>query len=385
MTDSTKQRVRLLGVIAASGAGGAEQVFATLLRGLDPDRFDVVVACHGRGSMAATYARHASRVESLDLVHLRPGAVARLAALMRETRCDLVHTHLWTADVLAGLAASRAGVRRRVASVAGAYFLPFDVTGPRRARRLVMSRLFRTVYRGYDRVIAPSRYVADDLTHRPGVRVPAARLRVIENGVDVEDAERVARREDGGSSARWGEGRPRIAVVANFFPIKGHRFLLAAVPAVLAAWPGARFVLAGEGDTRAAMQALASRLGIDGRVTFTGEIPDALDLMRASDLVVLPSLSEGLPITLVEALALGTPVVATRVGGIPEVVEDDVSARLVPPGDPGALGAAIVELLGDGALAGRLGAAGRTLARERFSAGRMVRRTETLYRELLGA
>lgn len=377
-------RIRLFSVIAASGAGGAEQVFATLLQGLDPARFEVVVACHGRGSMAETYARHAARVTSLDLVSLRPGTVRRLADLMRESRCDLVHTHLWTADVLGGLAARLAGVRRRVSSVAGAYFLPVDVTGLRRVRRLGMSRLFRTIYRGCDRVIAPSRYVADDLLRRPGVRVPEASLRLIENGVDVDDPERVTRRGTAGTASRWGEGRPRVAVVANFFPIKGHRYLLEAVPAVLAAFPEARFVLAGDGDTRAAMMTLADELGVAARVTFTGEIPDTLDLMRASDLVVLPSLSEGLPITLVEALALGRPVVATRVGGIPEVAEDQVTARLVPPGDTPALADAMCALLRDPVLAQQLGAAGRVVATERFSAERMVRDTENLYLELHG-
>ncbi|HCE04488.1 MAG TPA: glycosyl transferase, partial [Acidobacteria bacterium] len=113
------ERIRLFSVIAASGAGGAEQVFATLLQGLDPERFEIVVACHGRGSMAETYRRHAAQVWHLDLVDLRrPRTITRLAALMRESRCDLVHTHLWTADVLGGLAARLAGIRRVVSSVA---------------------------------------------------------------------------------------------------------------------------------------------------------------------------------------------------------------------------------------------------------------------------
>jgi glycosyltransferase involved in cell wall biosynthesis len=374
-------RIRLFSVIAASGAGGAEQVFATLLQGLDRERFEVVVACHGHGSMTETYRRYASQVWSLDLVDLRrPRTITTLAGLMRESRCDLVHTHLWTADVLGGLAAQLAGIRRVVSSVAGAYFLPIGVSGWKRTRRQGFSRLFRAIYHGCDRVIAPSHYVADDLLTRPGIRVPRARLCVIENGVDIDHEERVARHADsGGSSARWGAGSPRISVIANFFPIKGHEFLLRAVPAVLAAYPDVTFVLAGDGDSRAAMMALADRLGVAGAVTFPGEIPDALELMRASDLVVLPSISEGLPISLVEAMALGRPVVTTAVGGIPEVVEDGLSARVVPPRDPDALAVAMLELLGDEALAQRLGAHARAVAAERFSANRMVQRTQALY------
>jgi len=378
------ERIRLFSVIAASGAGGAEQVFATLLQGLDPERFEVTVVCHGRGSMAETYRRHASQVWSLDLVDLRrPSTITRLAGLMRDAQCDVVHTHLWTADVLGGLAARLAGVRRVVSSVAGAYFLPIGVSGWRRARRQGFSRLFRAIYRRCDRVIAPSHYVADDLLTRPGIRVPQERLCVIENGVDVDHEERLVRYANGGgSSARWGTGSPRISVVANFFPIKGHEFLIRAVPAVLAAHPQARFVLAGEGESRTAMIGLADRLGVGASVTFPGEIADALELMRASDLVVIPSISEGLPISLVEAMALGRSVVTTGVGGIPEVVEDGVSARVVPPRDPAALAAAMLELLGDDVLARQLGAQAQRVAAERFSAARMVRRTQELYVEL---
>jgi len=377
-------RVRLFSIIAASGAGGAEQVFATLLQGLDRARYEVVVACHGQGSMTATYARHAVQVTNLDLVRLRPHTVRHLAALMRDARCDLVHTHLWTADVLGGLAAHLAGVGAWVSSVAGAYFLPFDVTGARRVRRLAMSRLYRSIYRGCDRVIAPSRYVANDLRTRPGIGVPEGRIEVIENGVDVDGLERVAHRGESGSGDRWGAGAPRVAVVANFFPIKGHRYLLEAVPAVLQSFPDARFVLAGDGPTRPEMLRRARELGVHARVTFPGEISDALDLMRASDLVVLPSLSEGLPITLVEAMALGRPVVATRVGGIPEVADDGVTATLVPSHNASALASAMVGVLGDTERAERLAGAGRARARGHFSASRMVQRTDALYQGLVG-
>lgn len=379
------ERIRLFGVIAASGSGGSEQVFATLLQGLDPDRFEVTVACHGEGSMFDTYRRDAVRVSSLNLVDLRrPATIGRLAALMRESRCDLVHTHLWTADVLGGLAARRAGVRRVVSTVHSDYFLPIDVSGLRRARRILFSHIFRAIYNGCDRVITPSQYVADDLVTRPGIRVPRDRIVVIENGVDVDHVERVERHAGGGSSHLWGPGHPRVAVIANFFPIKGHRFFVQALPEVLRSYPEARVVLAGDGENRTEIAELADRLGVAARVTFTGEISDTLDLMRASDLVVLPSLSEGLPIVLIEAMALARPVAATTVGGIQTLVEDGVTGRLAPPGDSGALARAMLDLLGNPSLAQRLGEAARTVVRERFSADRMVRRTEDLYLELHG-
>ena len=379
------ERIRIFAVIAASGAGGAEQVFATLLQRLNPERFEVTVACHGEGSMLETYRRNAVGVSSFDLVDLRRvTTITKLAAMMRESRSDVVHTHLWTADVLGGMAARLARIPRVVSSVHGAYFLPIGVTGVRRMRRLAFSRIYRLIYLRCDRVIAVSRYVADDLATRPGVRVAHDRIRVVENGVDIDDPDRMIA-TGMGSSDRWGSGSPRIAVVANFFPYKGHRYLIQGIPAVLAEFPRARFVLAGEGESRPSMTALAEQLGVAERVTFTGEISDALDLIRKSDLFVLPSVSsEGLPITLVEAMALGRPVVTTRAAGIPEIAEDGVTARVVAPRDATALSSAIVSVLKDRHFAGRMAAQARAVARERFSADRMARRTEELYLELHG-
>ena len=379
------ERIRIFAVIAASGAGGAEQVFATLLQRLNPERFEVTVACHGEGSMLETYRRNAVGVSSFDLVDLRRvTTITKLAAMMRESRSDVVHTHLWTADVLGGVAARLARIPRVVSSVHGAYFLPIGVTGVRRMRRLAFSRIYRLIYLRCDRVIAVSRYVADDLATRPGVRVAHDRIRVVENGVDIDDPDRMIA-TGMGSSDRWGSGSPRIAVVANFFPYKGHRYLIQAIPAVLTEFPRARFVLAGEGESRPSMTALAEQLGVAERVTFTGEISDALDLIRKSDLFVLPSVSsEGLPITLVEAMALGRPVVTTRAAGIPEIAEDGVTARVVEPRDASALSSAIVSVLKDRHFAGRIAAQARVVARERFSADRMARRTEELYLELHG-
>jgi len=377
------KRIRIFQVIAASGAGGAEEAFATLLQGLDPARFETVVACHGQGTMIRRFRRSATHVASLNLLSLRrPSTILRLARLMRQHRADLVHTHLWTADVLGGMAARLARIPRVVSSVHGAYFLPIGVTGIRRVRRLAFSRIYRSIYLRCDRVIAVSRYVADDLATRPGVRVAHDRIRVVENGIDIDDPDRVIPTEMG-SSDRWGSGSPRIAVVANFFPYKGHRYLIQAIPAVLAEFPRARFVLAGEGESRPSMTALVDQLGVDERVTFTGEISDALDLIRKSDLFVLPSVSsEGLPITLVEAMALGRPVVTTRAAGIPEIAEDGVTARVVAPRDAAALSSAIVSVLKDRHLAERLAAQARAVAHDRFSADRMVGRIEALYHEL---
>ena len=375
-------RVRLFQVIASSTVGGAEEMFAALLRGLDRDRFEVSVACHGRDELYDEYARHADRISSLDLTRLaRPSTVLRLARLMRETRADIVHTHLWTADTLGGLAARLAGVTATVATVTGAYHLPIGVTGLRKLGRVAKSRAYRAIYRLFDRVITCSEYVANDLRDRAGVRVSPAKIDVVHNGVDPASVERAA--QAGRLDPSWLQGSPIIATVANFYPIKGHAPLIRAMPRVIERFPQARFVLVGDGPSRGEMEALVDSLGIRSHVVFTGRVPCGPGVIAASDLMVMPSISEGLGVVLLEALVLGTPVVATRTGGIPEVVGDDEVGLLAPPGDSDALAQAIVRALGQPDETRRRAQRGRQLVRERFTVEAMVRQTEQVYLGLM--
>lgn len=379
------ERVRVFAIIAASGVGGAEEVFASLLRKLDSDRFEIRVACHGEGTLLPEFRRHARDVWSLDLLRIgRRATVRRLAQLIAEARSQIVHTHLWTADVIGGLAARRARVPHIVSSVQGSYFLPVGANGWRRWRRRVMSRTYRGVYRWFDRVIAASAFVATDLAGRPGWRVPQGKLQVIHNGVDLARIDRAIAARAAHDRGQPSETSHVIATVANFYPIKGHEYLLRAMPAVVARCPDVRLVLAGDGDTRREMEQLTRQLGLDARVSFPGEVTNSLELMLDADLVVMPSVSEGLPITLLEAMALERPVVATRTGGIPEVVDHGTTGTLVPPRDPDALGQAISDALVGRARAERMARRARAVVRGRFSADRMVEETAALYDSLVG-
>lgn len=375
-------RIRLFQVIASSSLGGAEEMFAALLRGLDRDRFDVSVACHGRDELYEEYARHADRIWSLDLTRLsRPPTVFTLARLMRETRCDIVHTQLWTADTLGGIAARLAGVRRTVATVTGPYHLPIDVSGLAKLGRLAKSRVYRASYLLFDRVITASEYIAADLRRRSGLRVSSRRVDVIHYGVDPARVERAAR--EGHVDPSWFEGSPVVAAVANFHPIKGHAPLIRAMPRVIQQFPQARLVLVGDGPSRGKVEALVDALGIRSHVVFTGRVPCGPRVIAESDLVVMPSIVEGLGVVLLEALALGTPVVAARTGGIPEVIGNDEAGLLVPPGDSDALAHAIVRALAGRDETRQRAERGRLVVRERFAVDAMVRQIERVYLDLM--
>jgi glycosyltransferase involved in cell wall biosynthesis len=211
--------------------------------------------------------------------------------------------------------------------------------------------------------------------------VPARKLRLVRNGIKAPEPGRVAAETRAGLGIE--PGRPLLLTVARLTEQKGHRDLLAAAGEVHAHEPEAVFVLAGDGPLREELGALARRLGLEDSVLFLGQRSDVPDLLAAADAFVLPSLFEGLSLVVLEAMALGLPVVATRVCGNAEAIRDGVTGRLVPPGEPAALSAALLELLADAGQAGHWGSAGAACFQKEFAAERMVQETLAVYRELI--
>jgi glycosyltransferase involved in cell wall biosynthesis len=173
-----------------------------------------------------------------------------------------------------------------------------------------------------------------------------------------------------------------VTTVGNPTLKKGHTFLLAAAAKVVKRHPAARFLLVGQGPLTESLRAEAARLGLGDRFVFTGFRADAVRLVAASDLFVLSSLHEGLPVSLLEAMALGKPTVVTRVGGIPEAT-DESSSMLVPPGDVQALAGAVNAMLDSPALRTQMGANAQAKARTRHGVPQMVREVERIYAGLL--
>lgn len=368
-------RLRILAVISSSRLGGAERCLATLLKELARQDVEISVACHGQGPMCDEYRAVAAQVWPLDLSNpTNPSAALRLAGIARRTGADIIHTHLWNADVLGGLAARLTGIPA-VSTVHGAYHLPLGAPHKQTWRQKALSGLYRAVYRAFDRVIAVSSYVRDDLRGRAGLLTGRTAIDVIYSGLDLSREE----------VPHEGEGPPAIINVANLFPMKGQEWLLRALPEVLERFPKTRCVLIGDGPERTPLETLAKELAIGDNVLFAGSASSPWRLARGNDIFVLPSLSEGFGLAILEAWARGLPVIASRVGGIPEVVEDGRTGLLVAPRDRRALVQAVVKLLCDPALAGRLADQGRRALPARFSAEVMAGNTLKTYRSVLEA
>jgi glycosyltransferase involved in cell wall biosynthesis len=364
------RRPRLLIVITLAEIGGAQSYVASLLPALRAE-FDVVVAAHGDGPVRT--AARAAGVRYAPLLHVRRAphpvedvrAFLEILRLIRSERPDVLHANSSKAGILGRLAATLARVPVRVFTVHGWAFRAY-------------SGAAGLLYLWADRLLAPVTEMTICVARSDldaGVRARTCRrgrATVIPNGVAL-----------GVPQARPRDGGPlRIVSVAR---LRRPKDVLTLVRAVALLPPGgARATVVGDGPQRAEVADEIRRLGVDG-VDLVGERDDVPEMLAASDVFVLPTLSEGLPMSALEAMAAGLPVVAAAVGGVPELVDDGETGLLVPPGRPDALAAALGRLAADRALARRLGAAGRRRAQARFDIETCRRAHLDLYRDLIAA
>ena len=301
-------------------------------------------------------------------------ALCSLTRGIRALRPDIVHTHSSKAGLLGRLAARLVGVPRILHTPHGHVFQAYY--GPSTTQLFI--RLERFAARFTERIVVltdteAGQHLAAGVGRREQfIRIPS--------GVDLDDVRSGAReaprvRQELGVSANT----PVVGAVARLVPVKGLRHLIAAMPELLRHSPEAHLVLAGDGESRADLQRLAQDLQVTGRVHFLGFRRDASAITGALNVFVLPSLNEGQGRVLVTAMGLGVPVVASGVGGIPEVIQDGRQGLLVPPADPQSLACAIAAILNDRGRAAAMGEAGRQRA-EMFSAEVMLERHLRLYR-----
>jgi len=294
----------------------------------------------------------------------------RLFRLIKDREIHVMHSHEFATNVYASVLSSLTGIPV-VATAHGKNYYP-DKWRRRAAYRFVARR---------STMVAVSNDLKRFLTERIGI--PPANIRVVHNGIDlcrysVNAANPAIRAELG-----IGAGQPVIGTVGNLFAVKGQSYLLRACKAVAGAHPAMVLLIAGEGDQLDMLREEASKLGIAGNVKFLGFRDDVPSLLQAMDICVLPSLSEGLPLSILEALALKKSVVATNVGGVSEIMEDGVNGYIVPPRNPEAIADRILMLLGRPETAVRIGQAGRKRVEGAFSLEKMVREYELLYEEKL--
>ena len=368
----TPARVRVVYLAHAFMVGGAEEMVLNLVRHL-PQRFEPLVCCiHEAGPIGAEIARTGTPVTVLGLNPglRRPWDVARIQRYLSDARPQIVHTFLLTASLYGRLAAMLA----RVPIVIGT---EVNIYEHKRGSHAMAERLLMA---GTDRVVVSAESVREFYIRQ--VHADPAKVEVIYNAVDWSQLQTTMTREAMRASLGLASAATVAGIIARLTEQKAHGCLfdaLAATPELA----GVQLLVVGDGELGAALRARTEALGLTSRVHFLGARRDLGNLLAAMDVFVLPSLWEGLPLSLVLAMGAGVPVVATNVAGIPEVVEEGRTGLLVPPADSAALGRALARLFGDASLRQRLGRDARAAVLPRFGVDGYVSSVTHLYDRLL--
>jgi glycosyltransferase involved in cell wall biosynthesis len=370
MSVSEPRRLRVMQITDNLGAGGLEQVVVTLCRTMDRTRFEPSVLCMSFvGELGSRLADADVPVFQIGRRVDRPNyfAYRAVARVLRDERIDVVHTHNTGPFIDGGLAARRAGVRTLIHTEHGRVF-------PDKWRYMAAEHVLSHFAH---RIVGVSAKTVGDL-HRYE-RIARRKLTMIPNGIELDRyacrIDRAAKRRE----LRLPACGPIIGVTARLDEPKGITYLIKAVPRLAERFGDVSVVIAGTGRLREALEDEARQLGVAEHVTFLGLRMDVPQLLQLFDVYVLPSISEGLPMAIIEAMAAGSAIVATDVGGVGSLVRTDDTGLLVPPRRPEALSEAITRLLLDDTLRRRVGRRARDTVYASYSAATMCRRYERLY------
>jgi len=362
-----RRPVPVLFLVPALPTGGAERQLAELVTRMDPARFRPIVVCQkGGGPFFDEIAAAGIEARAFEL-HAKydPRFVARLAKLCRGRDVRVIVARSFSTGVVGRLVGRWLGIPVIMAE---------HSTGriDHDPKKRPIERLLSP---HTDGVIAVARGQIPFLVEDKGFRED--QIRVIYNGIDLADWNPRPRDRELLAELGIPEEAPVVGILAMLRPEKDHVTFLRAAKLVLGRVPEARFLIVGEGVERPKLEALAEELAIAQRVIFTGRRSDVHRLLSIFDVSVLSSVTiETFPMSFLEAMALERPLVGTRVGGVPEMIEEGGNGHLVPLRDPGALADALVSVVGDRDTVRRLGSRSRAIVEEKFTVQRMVRDTE---------
>jgi glycosyltransferase involved in cell wall biosynthesis len=369
---------RLLHVIDHLEVGGAQETLLSLINYLDRQRFHLeVAALHGHGFYWEIFRQLAVPVHSLSPHKYLPLYFPNLFLLLKRRKFDLIHCRLTASNLIA----------KPLAAILGVPFIfNYDYNDINRKRHKPLLLLDRLANRITNHIVVDAATTRDFLIGQE--KIPAEKITLIYNGVDlrrfqpaINPAIRAIWRH------KWGlpENTPVVAGVGRLRRQKNFPLFLKVARQVLQDLPEAYFIIAGEGPERKDLERLAGELGIATRVHFLGHVADLTQLYPAVDVLLMTSLSEGTPLTVLEAMAMGVPIVAAQVDGMAEILEDEVDAYLVPVGDSSMFARRTRRLLQDKSIAQQFVQSGLEKVRTHYSAASMVQQVEEIYLHYLQA
>lgn len=363
----------ILYLSTSSGPGGAERVISNLSASLDPARYRAILCLFRPGWIQEHTENRGVRTYVIPTQGMFDWRwVLRVKRLLKDEHVDLIHAHEFDANVQGTFVAALSGVPL-VATVHGKNYF-----WEKLRRRLAYQWVSRNAT-----MVAVSENLKQFIVEKVGV--DSGHVKVVYNGVDLLPHCGPADIDQCRKELDLPTGDQIVGVVGNLYPVKGHQYLIAAIPAVLAKCPNTTFIFAGRGQLEGELKEQAHQLGVAQKVRFLGlrqDIPRILAVLHA---FVLPSLSEGLSMAILEAMVAGKPVIATDVGGNPELVEDSETGYLVPSQNSQALADRLISLLMNRDRALQFGKVGQLRAQGQFSLRTMVREYQGIYDQCIEA
>ncbi len=376
----SRRRIKALQVInnTGTGIGGGENYILTLAKHMPKVGFDLICTCYPGGEFEKVLKGNG--IESFPINLSRKGnfsVVMAIAGFCRNNNVDIVHAHGATGMLAARMASLIPGGIRPITTYHIAITNITDIPFWKKKIFALFDRSTSVV----DKKILSASHAVKEIMIREAF-FARNRISVLHSGIDVS---RFKNRQRGKVRRELCLPDPVtvIGVVARLSEEKGIGYLLEAMPHVLKRYPNLYLLIAGDGPIKDKLKNLSVHMGLEQNVIFLGYRNDIPEFMTDIDLLVMPSLTEGFPLSLLEGMAAGLPIVATRVGGIPEIITDGREGILVPPREPDALAKAIIRVLREKESGKTMGLAGRKVVEEKFNADVMVAKTEGVYNQLL--
>jgi len=365
-------KIRVLHIVEDLKIGGLERIIASIVLALNRDRYEAKVWCLAEGGqIAEELIDQGVEVKMLGMrSYYNPLQIMTLSRLLRNEKINILHTHGYFGSTFGRVAAIFARVPVVLVHVHSTYY-------GYKKRNIVIEKLLSFFT---DKTICVSEAVKRFVVEIEGIAEKKTCL--IHNGVEIPgtfEADPSVNR----NSFSFSEEDYVAITIASLTPNKGHRVLIDAIKIISPKYNDLRLLIVGDGPLRDNLGAYAEELQLSSKIVFTGQRDDINLLLKLADIFILPSMErEGLGIAIIEAMAVGLPVIGTRLGGIPEVIEEDVNGLLFAPGNSEELAAAIEKLIAAPAIREKMGRMGRGIYEEKFTAEKMITNIESLYDEL---
>src|SRR3972149_8851754 len=369
-------KINILHIYQNSKIGGVQQQLLSLLKAYSRERFNPIFLCLGPKEEMGKEIEE-TKIGFIPLNKLRynrfsPGIVLELHRLMKKKQIHVVRTHRYRSNLYGRLAAFLAGVPVIIAAIHDNY------RTDKRPKRRIMNRILSKIT---DKIVAVSEDVKEDIIRYDSI--DSSKIEVIPNGIDVERFNPEKNTTDIRKEFSLEDDDIVIGFIGRIVPAKGLEYLLNALPYLKEEFKSIKLLIVGEGSLVEELKERAKKNNIFDNILFIGRRRDIPEILASINIFVMPSIAEGLPNALLEAMAMGKPIVTTEVGGIPEIVKNGFNGLLVPPRDTLSLSKAIKRFLGNDRLAAKLGQAARDLVHDNLSIKAIAQKWQSLYVSIL--